>query len=477
LASQLYWQLGFGAVFLAMVLIWLWFAFVRPPVFGKYNAFNFTYALYEYLLQGVDQDLPIIAAELRRSARALVKQVNELPQRRVSATQQESVRRPTASDYASDVLLLIGNRKFCRHIMASSPDTAIAFFRAMSEFHKYRIPISQFASNLSTEALLNRDSILYHEDEGYRSGFFGYLRQFTTTVYGDFHLVEALAEEGRSPLDIDLDFLWGFDAKQLEAYTRAVLTTFRSALDEQEFHIHSYALYRAFSRIQLATLDLYKLDDEPRGSKAEDIQSHLRVVVRFINDAIDLLDRHGVQRTVYRRHDEQSQWNKDYYDYLADMMFEVIFNASAVKKGDVNWSIQFVAIWVQFFGLQSSRTRKILLFKLRRLLYDEVLRLEFPNFKSATILGYLLNVMGVKVGPKSNNRAAYPLKKVVISWARRNYLWLVERQPKVAEAVLMGTISFDKQHSQLVKTYKEGLDLVAPTDTLDLDQPTDPIQS
>src|SRR5262245_13027504 len=38
LANQAYWQFVLGLMFLAMVLIWLWFAFVWPPVFGKHNA-------------------------------------------------------------------------------------------------------------------------------------------------------------------------------------------------------------------------------------------------------------------------------------------------------------------------------------------------------------------------------------------------------------------------------------------------------
>jgi hypothetical protein len=46
-----------------------------------------------------------------------------------------------------------------------------------------------------------------------------------------------------------------------------------------------------------------------------------------------------------------------------------------------------------------------------------------------------------------------------------------QRQPKVAAAVLVGTISFDKDRKQLVKTYSEGLDLIAPTDALDLIEP------
>jgi hypothetical protein len=78
-----------------------------------------------------------------------------------------------------------------------------------------------------------------------------------------------------------------------------------------------------------------------------------------------------------------------------------------------------------------------------RLLYEEVLRLKkFPNFKSAPMLGYLLNVMGVKVGERKEGHRfqEYQLRKAVIEFSRKNYLWLVKRQHKVAASVLFGTI-------------------------------------
>ncbi len=40
----------------------------------------------------------------------------------------------------------------------------------------------------------------------------------------------------------------------------------------------------------------------------------------------------------------------------------------------------------------------------------------------------------------------------------------------------MGTISFDAENKRLVKTYIEGLNLVAPKDYLDLLEPTDPVE-
>jgi hypothetical protein len=338
----------------------------------------------------------------------------------------------------------------------------------------YNVPMSQFSSALATEAILNKDSLLYHEEAGYFSGYFGYARPFTNTIFGDFEFVEALATNGNCPLDVDLAVRWKFDGQQLEAYSRAPLTTFKAALAAGAFRRNSYALNRAFGIIESGCSDLYKLNELLSPQEKGDIHDRLNAVVGFINDAIGAMEKIGIHRTVLRRHDEPYKWRDDYYERIAHLIFEVIGHAVSLKTKEFEgWSVHYSAIWSRLSNFDQSKTRKIVLFKVRRLLYEEVKGVEsHPNFKNAAYLGYLLNVLGLKGGNKRDFRQdEYPLRKAVISFARKNYLGLVQRQHKVAAAVLVGTISFDKDKKQLVKTYIEGLNLVAPTDTLDLLDP------
>jgi hypothetical protein len=468
LSSQAYWQFTLGLLFLSIALTWLWFAYVQPPKFGRSNAFRFTHAVYRYVMQGNESDLPVVADELERSADSIIRFAS-----RVFEPKLEN-EKPTAEKCACDLLLIIGNRRFCRYVASSAPNVAIALFRAVAEAKQYNVPMSQFASALSTEAILNKDSLLYHEDAGFFSGYFGYARPFTNTIFGDFKFVETLATNGNSPLDVDLDVRWKFDGQQLEAYTRAVLTTFKAALGQGAFRQNSYALNRAFHTIEAACSDLYKLDDPLSPQEKFDIHDRLRAVVSFINDAIDAMEKAGAQKTRLRRHDETYKWHDDYYDRIADLIFKVIGHAAAFKTKEFDgWSVQFSTIWSQISNFDQSRTRKVVLFKVRRLLYEEIKGVETrPIFLNAKYLGYCLNVLGLKEGNKSDFRHDdYPLRKVAISIARKNYLALVDRMPRVAAAVLLGSISFDKDKKQLVKTYSEGLRPVAPTDTLDLIEP------
>jgi hypothetical protein len=474
-ANHAWWQLALGATFLFLVLMWLWYSYVSPPIFGRSNAFNFTQTVFSYLLQGNEADLPIVASELTRSASSIVRFAREQPL--LGDLEPADSKTETVSQFANDLLLIIAIRKFCRHIIASSPNTAIALFKAMSDQHKYRISIRQFGSNISSEALINKDSLLYHEDEGFYSGYFGYIRPFTNAIYGDYQLVEALSE-GNSPLDIDLKVRQALDAQQLGAYTRAVLTTFQGYLKEHRFGLHSYALYRAFDFIKRGSLELYKLNDTPPPATASDITDRLDVVVRFINDTIKALEEDGIKRTILRN--RKSKPRGDFYDYVADLMFEVISAAAKVKTGKfLDWHIQHNSVWTQFFNYDDSPTRKIILFKLRRLLYESLVQIDkFPNYRNAPVAGLCLNVTGfTKIDRRGYRREEFPIHRMVIKWTTRRYHWLVRRQPDIAAVFLMSSMTFDEKAMRIIKTYETSLSLVAPTHDLAIWEAIGPIKT
>jgi hypothetical protein len=80
--------------------------------------------------------------------------------------------------------------------------------------------------------------------------------------------------------------------------------------------------------------------------------------------------------------------------------------------------------------------------------------------------------MGLHVGKKSGyGSEEYALRKVILAWTKKNFLTLYARLPDVAEAAIMGSITFDKENNRLVKTYLKGLSREAPKEFLDLDPP------
>ena len=481
LLTRSIWQGIFGLLFLGTILTWMYYAFVRPPVFGKNNALRFAQELYRYILRGNDDELKVIANELVRSAESLIKYCRlsqpNTPKNKSSRKQPE-IKKPGVEDYAHDILLLIANRKFCRHIVSSSPVTAQAFFEEMSDANKFNIPLGQFARNITSEAVAQKGSFLYDEAEGYFSGLMGYLKPVSQAIYGNYLLVETLASGVASPLDIFYEEYWEWDAKQWEAYCRATLITFNNYLEKGFGSQHSYSIYRSLNIIESASRDLYKLNDIPEAHD-DVIYTRFRVVVDFVKDAIDLIDKQQnppkpICRNIKGRH---SIYSKNIYDHLADLIFKLIFAASTVKSPHICWDIHHNIVWDHFFTHYDEHgvAWKTVRFKVRRLLYDEITELaKIPNYKGSKILGYCLNVLGMETPQrkqKSYDMDAYALSKAVHSWTRKNYLIIHQKNPDVAESVLIGSISFDEAGNRLVKTFFKGLNLEAPKSYLNLDQP------
>lgn len=167
------WQALLGGLFLLTFLTWAWFAFIRPPVYGKHNAERFAQTLYRFVLKGSPEELAVIADEIAPSAVELVRHATdrgEIKNYRIQPESESPRVPPKVEAYANDLLLLIADKRLCRAVVKSSPGTALAVFQAMGDTRKYGVQVETFARNLINEALANPDSFIFHETEGYESG-------------------------------------------------------------------------------------------------------------------------------------------------------------------------------------------------------------------------------------------------------------------------------------------------------------------
>lgn len=470
--TQSKWQAFLGGAFLLTFFTWAWFAFIRPPVYGRMNAQRYAHALYRIILKGSPAELSVIADEFAYSAKALIRHAPD--KRRLDGypvNNEEGKKPPKVTAYANDLLLLIADRRFCRAIVGSSPVTALAIFREIGEAKKYHVPIKVFARNIVNEAIANKDSFLFHEAEGYESGLLGYHKPLSQAIFANYRMAETIG----TLFEPDIWNKENWDAAQWGAYCRVVLMTFRDCV-EKGFGDHSFVLYGAMRYIEHAVSDLYKIDGMATGAWGDDVQARLKVVVDFIRDAVEILEMKGVPKHIKLRV-RNRQDARNLYDYLASMIVAVIFYASTVKSPDeLCWWIQHNSLWAELFNFDtlSGPAAKVVKFKVRRLIYDEVIHMKhFPNFKSARILGFCLNVMGLVIGDDKYNRDSKALHVAILSWTKKNYAWLHSYNPRVAEACLVDGITYDAEHLRLVKTYPiEGLRREAKYVYFDVDPPT-----
>ena len=453
------WQATLGGAYLLTFLAWVWFAFIRPPIYGKMNAERYATTLYRVMLKGSPPELAVIADEFARSAKSLIRYATDQTEFKTFGghdvgKNQPRKKPPNVTGYADDILLLIADKRFCRAIVDSSPGTALAVFHELAETKKYGVQVETFAKNIVNEALVNRDSFLFHETEGYESGLIGYLKPLSQAMFSNHRMVETIG----TLLDPDIREMRKWDSAQWEAYCRVVLITFRDYV-EKEFWNHSYVLYRAKGYIQDAAFDLYKINGIGKIAWDDDVQARLRVVVEFIKHAVEILDKEGVPDHLQLRVREGHGW-ANFYDHLASMIFEVISSASAVQSPtDLCWWIQHNSVWRSLFNFHrlDGPAGRIVKFKVRRLIYDEVASMKrFPNFRGAGILGFCLNVMGLTFSGKDYDHDSRALQKAILSWTKKNYAWLHSYHPRLAEACLVDGMSYDAENLRLVKTYPAG---------------------
>jgi hypothetical protein len=369
------WQAFLAALFLLTFLTWALFAFIRPPKFGKWNAKRQAQALYGIIVKGSPDELAAVAGEVMYSAKTLVRYATG--NRRSEHFHGEKQKAPSKTEaYANELLLLIADKRFCRAIVESSPGTAWALFHETGETKKYGISIQTFAKNLVNEALANKDSFIYRETAGgYESGLIGYHQPVCQSMFSNYEMVEAIG----TLLDPDFPGSLKWDADQWEAYCRVVLLCFRDYVKSGYGH-HSYVLYSAFSHIKGAISDLYKLNGVANYSWNDDINARLRVVVDFIKKSVEILEEKGVPANLKLRiNDKDGFRNQGVFDHIAQLIYEVIFAASAVSSPrDVCWWIQHNSTWSELFnfGHLSGPAGAAVKFKVCRLLYSDVVEMR-----------------------------------------------------------------------------------------------------
>ena len=376
------WQAILGGIFLLTFLTWAWFAFIRPLVYGKWNAERYFLALYRVILRGSPSELPVIADEFTYSVKSLIRYATDLDElcKNNRGQKEQKYDPPKVTDYANEILRMIADTRFCCAIVESSPGTALVVFNEIGETKKYGVQVENFAKNIMNVAMENKDSFLF-KAEGYQSGLIGFHKTLSHAMFANYRLVEGIG----TLLDREYGKKW--DAKQWEAYYRVVLMTFRDYVENGDGS-QSFVLERATGYIADAVSDLYQINGITNSTWDDDVQARLGVIIKFIKDAIKILDGNKVPENLQLRF-RDGNGLVTFYNLLARMIFNVICAASKVRSpANLCWRIQFGAVWGLLFSSNRSEVgaaTKIVQFKVRRMIYDEGITYDAEHLRLVKI--------------------------------------------------------------------------------------------
>jgi hypothetical protein len=447
-------QAGLQAIlacgFLGMTVIWVLTAFVRPPRFSQWNAKHFYGAVFWRVMQGDAKELAIAAEELAVSMAAIVKIAPELAWRGEAAPPKLT----KAQDYAHHLLMLVGNRRFCKQVARTSPETAIRLFEAMAKAGKWRLPVRAFVQNLMSEALRDPDSILYDEADEFSSDLVGAAKPFSRALFGNYRLVEGLQGGMASPTDLGLIKL-DLTAAQYEAYASASLVFVEAFLRETGEGAESYALNSVFDTMKFASSSAYRLSEVNGRLYDEEETRRVRVAVRFVRRVVNLFKAADIAPVGPAKPAEHGR-ARDIFDKVADLMLEIVDDVAAVSgPADHTWWLHHNLVWGEFFATDDAPQWRAVRRRLVWRLYAHLKEMDtFANYQSAKLLGYCLNVLGVQErGGGAARRELGGFHRCLLRWFAARYLTLRRDYPDVAEACLVGGITFDEENLRLVKTY------------------------
>lgn len=442
-------KLSLGIIFLCIVGYMNYVAFLKPVEFKKLNAKEYFSTVHRSIGRGNENELKVVADELGYSAKSIIGFANKLDPKLGS-----DVRKVPA--IAHNLLLLIANKKFCKILVEYSPWVIEEFFYFVSKEIKPLTVFGLFTKNIGMELITNKNSPLVYESAGYDDGYFGYTKPIGNSIFGNYDLVEFYARNHESPLNINF-----FHEKQLsyiylEIYCNSALIFVESYLKSDRKYEHSVAFFQILGDVKFFSYDLYLANGDENNFYKSSPYKNTRSAVELVVAIVNLMDKYEIKPSQPIKRKERT--SKCLFDGITDIIMHLLLSASKVTQpSSTAWEIQHNLVWSSLFDFTGeSESWKIIKFKVRRALYDDISKTyDRSLFKGASYLGLCLNILGVNEFSLDRKNDFYPLHKLILKWVIKNYMKLREERPKVADACIQGSITFDAEKKTFIKTFSD----------------------
>ncbi|WP_273728855.1 hypothetical protein [Brucella gallinifaecis] len=471
---QIY-ETGVASILVAVLLYWLRYAYLKPPLFSEKNAQRYLNKSFQSISGGNPQELAAAAYEIGRSATQLIREARKVERVRDFKNGGFKSENTHLSELANQVLALTGDKRFCRYVAKNVPWVAEEIFREAGNDELGNLQIVQFSRNVSSELLADPETAIHHEDEWYNSGLIGHIKPISVTVFGNSKLVEQLAAYAGSPLNPSWKHRQSWSVTSWETYNRLALLYFNDKLKRIQSNSITSADHQIFDFYEYACSDAYRINDMlDNHYNSIEYQKFIKVV-DFINGILKLLEKYNIKGNKKPQLHDGHIINRDIYDELAKVAFSTILASASVDTAEFrSWEVQHNSVWRPLMqDFSNTEVRSIFRSRLQRLLWSEIRDMErYANFKGAKIIMVCLHIMGFNLSHAVNRPPeTRALKRAVIGWVRKNYLQLADANPKVAEACIGGSLSFDPHKKQIIKTYNSMLGKEPNRDILDLLSP------
>ncbi|EPG2188143.1 hypothetical protein I8I28_004843, partial [Enterobacter cloacae] len=311
------------------------------------------------------------------------------------------------------------------------------FFVSTATFKNYDIPLHQFSANVSQEVIKNKNSIIYHEDDGYDSGLMGEIQEWSKIFYGNYRLIDSLQRGHLSPFQFNYKTFLGFDNEQWDAYFRLSIIYLEEKLKIEKFIDTNPVLNSVLESIKHCTQNLHMVDKTDDEIMKSELVEKLHSSINFIENLFNTTTKCKA-KTIYQYSvKERRKYVFDIHHHVSSALIELLFKASLCQADNfTTWHIQNNIVWDGIFSphekslgdFHSKAIKKTI-----RKLYEELKSIEkVANFKNTRIAGLILNVLGLDTGPcfaTRNDKRLALIKRLTQKIIKERFLTLLAQQP------------------------------------------------
>lgn len=447
------WQGILALVFLGAFCGWAALAFFISARFHRGNAVRYFKAMKRATLQGSGLELSVIAEELAAGIPGVVKHATN---RDFRAHPQDEVHpyRPSATEQcANSILGMLGDRRFSAAIADKSPGTALILFEEVQKQERFDIDVGTFARNLVAAAIANKDSFIYHETlPAYLSGFLGWSQPLTSAMFGDYTLVSGID----TLFDVYYEDKRLWDTRQWAVYSKVMGITLGNFIAAGGGRDRT-TMNRAIGNLREVTSPARWFKGTNTQAELSDIAARFDIVAKFVHRALVCLNRRTTLMDQRLRRRQLGHAMPSIYELLATLIFETFQDAANIRSpvDSASW-IQLNVVWLGMFDPEKFETKagRIIRLNVFKKILGELHRMEtFPNFAGAHLLGFCLNVLGLRLWHRRRDRLEVRVHKIILEWTKSNYGRFLASHPIVAAACFVDGFTYDVERRLIVRTF------------------------
>lgn len=432
------WRGFLAFIYFLIPVLWIFFVFIRPSKFSKWNANRYFKNIFDYVMKGGEHEYAIIASDLNNSIDDIVMASTlKIPCCYCGESNKKTKLK------ANEILKIIGNRRFCHYLITNFPSTTINILVSLENHGKNDEVIDPLVKLIFLESLSHKESLIYYEDKKNE-------KSLIRLLFGNKNLMHSTESRGQSPLLIDFSILQKFDEQQLKKYCDCWLVYFESNFDDLELCLPR-SISKSLDNLWCLCRDLHLLNNS---SKSEYFNSFILIkYFTVLNFSLGIIDIFG--KLERNRPDTINPYEDNALNEIAQFLLQLIEISGSISKPPELCRAIHREVLLKIFQISSNENcAKYLKRSLRRLIYDNIKKLSHvPHYYAANILGFCLNSMGLEYNKFQNKRGYNQLHKAILKWVANNYWKLYKVNPEIATACLQGDVAFDRKNNQLTRVF------------------------